>query len=131
MLDVACRHDVRCAVRDPKAALPTVDGEGVPVEFGKSEILSWGDDGAILCCGALVPECLKAAEVLRDEGVHVGVINARFAKPLDTEIVLRCIRECGFVVTVEEAALMGGFGSAVLEAATDAGLDTSHVRRLG
>ena len=69
--------------------------------------------------------------MLREEGIHVGVINARFVKPLDTETVLRCVRDCGFVVTVEEAALMGGFGSAVLETAADAGLDTSRVTRLG
>ena len=61
----------------------------------------------------------------------MGVINARFVKPLDAERFLRAVRETGFVVTVEEASLMGGFGSAVLEAAADAGLDTSHVRRLG
>ena len=58
-------------------------------------------------------------------------INARFVKPLDRDVILRAVRDCGFVVTVEEAALMGGFGSAVLEAAADAGLNTSHVRRLG
>ena len=61
----------------------------------------------------------------------MGVVNARFVKPLDTETILRAVRECGFVVTVEEAALAGGFGSAVLEAAAGAGLDTSRIRRLG
>ena len=65
------------------------------------------------------------------EGLDVGVVNARFLKPLDSEVILRAIRECGFVVTLEEAALAGGFGSAVLEAAADAGLDASRVRRLG
>jgi 1-deoxy-D-xylulose-5-phosphate synthase len=61
----------------------------------------------------------------------VGVINARFVKPLDRPTVLKAIEECGFVLTVEEGCLMGGFGSAVLEAANDAGLATAHVRRLG
>ena len=61
----------------------------------------------------------------------IGVINARFAKPLDTETVFRAVRECGFVVTIEEAVLAGGFGSAVLEAVADAGIPTGHVRRLG
>jgi len=59
------------------------------------------------------------------------VINARFLKPLDTETILKAINECHFVITVEEAALAGGFGSAVLEAAADAGVDTRCVRRLG
>jgi 1-deoxy-D-xylulose-5-phosphate synthase len=131
MLDLALRHDGPCAIRYPKAALPTIDADRTPVELAKSEVLSWSDEGAILCCGALLPECLKAADILREEGIHVGVINARFVKPLDTETVLRCVRDCGFVVTVEEAALMGGYGSAVLETAADAGLDTSRVTRLG
>jgi 1-deoxy-D-xylulose-5-phosphate synthase len=61
----------------------------------------------------------------------VGVINARFAKPLDRETILRAVAESGFVVTVEEGTLLGGFGSAVLEAANAAGLRTDHIRRLG
>ncbi|HVT30419.1 MAG TPA: transketolase C-terminal domain-containing protein, partial [Lacipirellulaceae bacterium] len=131
MLDLALRHDGPCAIRYPKAVIPAIDGQRTLVEFGRSEVLIWGDDGAILCCGALVPECLKAAELLRDEGIRVGVVNARFAKPLDRDVTLRAVRDCGFVATVEEAALLGGFGSAVLEAAADAGLNTSHIRRLG
>jgi 1-deoxy-D-xylulose-5-phosphate synthase len=74
---------------------------------------------------------MEAARLLREDGFNVGVINARFVKPLDADVVLRAVRDCGFVVTVEEAALMGGFGSAVLEEASGAGLDTSRVRRLG
>ena len=64
-------------------------------------------------------------------GLRVGVVNARFVKPLDRVTIGKAIEECGFVLTVEEGCLMGGFGSAVLEAANDAGLPTSHVRRLG
>jgi 1-deoxy-D-xylulose-5-phosphate synthase len=131
MLDLALRHDGPCAIRYPKAAVPSIGAERTGVEFGKSEVLSWSEDGAILCGGALLPACLEAARLLREEGLEVGVINARFVKPLDTATVLRAVRECAFVVTVEEAALMTGFGSAVLEAAGDAGLDTSRVRRLG
>jgi 1-deoxy-D-xylulose-5-phosphate synthase len=80
----------------------------------------------------MVGTCLRAAERLRHlYGLRVGVINARFVKPLDRETVSKAIEECGFVLTVEDGCLMGGFGSAVLEAANDAGLSTSHVRRLG
>ena len=85
-----------------------------------------------LACGTLVATCLRAAERLREQyGLRVGVVNARFVKPLDRATVLKAIEECGFVLTVEEGCLMGGFGSAVLEAANDAGLPTAHVRRLG
>jgi 1-deoxy-D-xylulose-5-phosphate synthase len=68
---------------------------------------------------------------LRDEGLDIGVVNARFIKPLDRETILRAIETAPLVVTVEEGALMTGFGSAVLEAAADAGLNTAHIRRLG
>jgi 1-deoxy-D-xylulose-5-phosphate synthase len=131
MLDMALQHNGPCAIRYPKGAVPTIESERTGLKFGKAEILSWGDDGAIVCCGALLPSCLEAARLVRDEGLNVGIINARFVKPLDVATILRAIRECEFVVTVEEAALMGGFGSAVVEAAADAGIDASHVRRLG
>jgi 1-deoxy-D-xylulose-5-phosphate synthase len=75
--------------------------------------------------------CLKAAAQLREQGLDVGVINARFVKPLDTDAILRAVETAAFVITVEEGTLMGGFGSAVLEAACDAGLNTGNVRRLG
>src|SRR5262249_35475630 len=89
-------------------------------------------DGVFLACGTLVGTCLRAAERLREHhGLRVGVVNARFVKPLDLATVQKSIEECSFVLTVEEGCLMGGFGAAVLEAASDAGLSASYVRRLG
>ena len=86
----------------------------------------------LLACGAMVGSCLRAAERLLDRhGLRVGVVNARFIKPLDHVTIGKAIEECGFVLTVEEGSLMGGFGSAVLEAANEAGLPTNHLRRLG
>ena len=86
----------------------------------------------IVACGTLLADCVKAAATLRDEGLDVGVINARFVKPLDTETILRADRRMRRSSSrSKKAALMGGFGSAVLEAAADAGVDTRHVRRLG
>jgi 1-deoxy-D-xylulose-5-phosphate synthase len=131
MLDLALRHNGPCAIRYPKGAVQPVECDRTPVNYGKSEVLSSGDDGAIVACGAMVPAALEAARQLQADGLSVGVINARFVKPLDRETILRTVRECAFVVTVEEAALAGGFGSAVLEAATDSGLDTGRVLRLG
>jgi 1-deoxy-D-xylulose-5-phosphate synthase len=131
MLELALRDDGPCAIRYPKAAVPTISTERTPVEMGKSEILAWSEGGAIVSCGALLPACLEAARMLEEEGLNLGVINARFIKPLDRETILRALRECAFVVTVEEAALMGGFGSAVLEAAADARVNSTHVHRLG
>ena len=80
--------------------------------------------------GRHLPAGRRAAPA-SEHGLRVGVINARFIKPLDRATICKAIEECRFVLTVEEGCLMGGFGSAVLEAANDAGLTTAHVRRLG
>lgn len=131
MLRFALSHDGPCSLRYPKAAAVEIPREVGPIELGKSEVLKWGDDGCLVACGAMLQRCVEAAAQLSEAGLDVGVVNARFIKPLDTETILQAVKECGFVVTVEEGALAGGFGSAVVEAATDAGLDTSRVRRLG
>src|SRR3954470_3162165 len=132
MLDFALHHDSPTSIRYPKANLETIDREVQPIVLGEAEILEWETDGMFLACGTLVGTALRAAERLREShGLRVGVINARFAKPLDRTTTLKAIEECGFVLTVEEGCLPGGFGSAVLEAANDAGLNTTHVRRLG
>jgi 1-deoxy-D-xylulose-5-phosphate synthase len=131
MLDFALRFDGPCAIRYPKASAVDIARKAPPIELGKSEILRWGADGCLVCYGPLLARCLKASDKLREEGLDIGVINARFLKPLDSEAILKAVRECGFVVTLEEAALAGGFGSAVLEAAADSHLDASRVRRLG
>jgi 1-deoxy-D-xylulose-5-phosphate synthase len=131
MLDLALRLDAPTAIRYPKTTAEMVQRTPAPMEYGKAEVLSCGTDGTIIVCGALLPECVRAARRLREEGLSVGVINARFVKPLDTDTILRAVRESGFVLTVEEGCLAGGFGSAVLEAANDAGIDTRRIRRLG
>jgi 1-deoxy-D-xylulose-5-phosphate synthase len=131
MLDWALKFDGPTSTRYPKANAVTIERDPTPIELGKSEVLRTGVDGCLVACGALVDRCLKAADELREQGLDVGVINARFVKPLDAETIVSAIRDLPWVVTIEEAALMGGFGSAVLEAAADAGVDASRVRRLG
>jgi 1-deoxy-D-xylulose-5-phosphate synthase len=132
MLEFALGHASPTSLRYPRASLETIQREVQPIELGQAEILEWETDGMLIACGALVGNCLKAAERLRAEhGLRVGVINARFVKPLDRATLCKAIEECNFVLTVEEGCLMGGFGSAVLEAANEAGLNTAHVRRLG
>jgi 1-deoxy-D-xylulose-5-phosphate synthase len=132
MFAFALAQDSPVALRYPRANLDTIEREVQPVELGQAEILEWETDGMLLACGAMVGTCLRVAERLRQlHGLRVGVVNARFVKPLDRETLTKAIEECGFVVTVEEGCLMGGFGSAVLEAANEGGLPTAHVRRLG
>jgi 1-deoxy-D-xylulose-5-phosphate synthase len=136
--DIACmfafalQHTSPVALRYPRANLDTIERDAQPVELGQAEILEWETDGMLIACGATVGSSLRAADRLREQyGLRVGVINARFVKPLDRVTIGKAIEECNFVLTVEEGSLAGGFGSAVLEAANDVGLPTGHVRRLG
>ena len=132
MFDFALGCTSPVALRYPRANLETIEREVQPVELGQAEILEWETDGMLLACGSMVGSCLRVAERLLERyGLRVGVVNARFVKPLDRVTIGKAIEECGFVLTVEEGCLMGGFGSAVLEAANEAGLPTHHVRRLG
>ncbi len=131
LLEFALSHSSPVSLRYPKTTADKVARQVAPVELGRAEILSYGQDGTIACFGTLLPACVKAANKLRDEGLDIGVINARFAKPLDTETLLRALESTSFLLTVEEGALAGGFGSAVVEAACDAGIEASRVRRLG
>ncbi|MCI0680499.1 MAG: 1-deoxy-D-xylulose-5-phosphate synthase [Gemmataceae bacterium] len=131
MLRFALAHDGPASMRYPKANLEKVERDLTPVELGQAEIHEWGLDGAIIALGSLFPACVKAAERLRAEGLEIGVINARFAKPLDKGTILRAVEELPLVVTVEEGTLEGGFGSAVLEAVHAAGLDARNLVRLG
>jgi len=133
MLDFALQHNGPIALRYPKANLECVEREGppAPIEYGKAEVIRWGNDGCFVAYGALLSQCVAAAQRLRDYGWDIGVINARFAKPLDKELLLRVVETLPLVITVEEGTLEGGFGSALLEAANAAGLDTRNITRLG
>jgi 1-deoxy-D-xylulose-5-phosphate synthase len=131
MLQFALQHDAPCSIRYPKATAIEIDRERAALEFGRAEVFGEGHDVMILACGALLDTCLTAADRLREEGLDAGVVNARFVKPLDRETILRVVCGSAATVTVEEGALAGGFGSAVLEAVSDEGLSTGHIRRLG
>jgi 1-deoxy-D-xylulose-5-phosphate synthase len=131
MLEFALTHDGPTSIRYPKANVETVERQETPIEHGKAEVLKWGVDGMFVAFGSLFTTCVAAAERLREEGLDVGVINARFAKPIDRATLYRAIDETGFVITVEENSICGGFGAAVLEAANADGISTSHVKCLG
>ncbi|XZE43136.1 1-deoxy-D-xylulose-5-phosphate synthase [Pirellulaceae bacterium SH467] len=131
MLEFALQHNGPTSIRYPKTSALTFERPLQPIELGKSETIRWATDGAIIACGAMLQQALAAADLLKQEGIEVAVINARFIKPLDTEMLAQVFEECRFVVTVEEGALMGGFGSAVLESACQHGWDTRGLRTLG
>jgi 1-deoxy-D-xylulose-5-phosphate synthase len=134
MLRLALAQPGPVSMRYPKANLETVarpDGRVTPVEVGKAEVLDWGHDGCFVAFGTLLSNCVAAAKLLKAEGLHIGVINARFAKPIDKETILKAVETLPAVVTVEEGTLEGGFGSAVLEACNAAGVDSRNVTRCG
>lgn len=106
---------------------PRGNGYGVPLmeegweelAIGKAEILRQGDDLLMLGYGSMVYPAMQTAEILSEHGIEATVINARFAKPLDTELILPLAKQIGRVVTLEEGCLMGGFGSAIAESLLD------------
>lgn len=95
--------------------VPLMEEGWEPIEIGKGEILRNGDDILLLGYGTMVYTAMQVAEILSEHGVEATVINARFVKPLDTELILPLAQRIGKVATLEEGCLMGGFGSAVLE----------------
>ncbi len=131
MLNFALTLDGPASLRYPKANAESIDRPEAPVELGRADVYRWGADGMFVAFGTLFSNCVRAADRLQALGLDVGVINARFLRPLDTDTILKAVGESGFVISVEESTLCGGFGSALLEAANDAGLPTGHIRRLG
>lgn len=133
MLVTALALGSPAALRYPRGAGRGVDITREPevLPIGRAEVMRTGADAAIIAVGTMVYRALAAAEMLAGEGIEACVVNARFVKPLDAELVCRLARESGRLVTVEEGVLAGGFGSAVVEALADAGLTGARVTRLG
>ncbi|BDI14727.1 1-deoxy-D-xylulose-5-phosphate synthase [Nostoc cf. commune SO-36] len=121
------------AMRYPRGngyGVPLMEEGWEPLEIGKGEILRTGDDVLIVGYGTMVYPGMQAAEILSEHGIEATVINARFVKPLDTELILPLAKKIGRVVTLEEGCVMGGFGSAIAEALMDADI-LVPVKRFG
>jgi 1-deoxy-D-xylulose-5-phosphate synthase len=122
MLVTAIHHSGPCALRIPRG-----EGEGVPLaeegfeplEIGRGELLADGDDLLIVAYGSMVYPAMATAGLLQERGVRAAVINARFLRPLDQALILPMAQRIGRVVTIEEGALAGGFGAAVVESLND------------
>jgi 1-deoxy-D-xylulose-5-phosphate synthase len=131
MVATAAKIDDRpSALRYPRGdgvgvEMPTV---GVPLEIGRGRIITEGTTVALLSLGTRLAECTKAAEILATHGISTTVADARFAKPLDTDLVLRLAREHELLVTVEEGAI-GGFGAHVMQFLSEFGaLDRTNFK---
>ncbi|QQR93179.1 MAG: 1-deoxy-D-xylulose-5-phosphate synthase [Candidatus Iainarchaeum archaeon] len=121
------------AVRFPKGTGSgmAIDAEFKTIPIGKAEVLKEGKDITLLAIGWPVQDAVKAAAELEKKGISATVINARFAKPLDEETILKHVKQTGKVITIEENTLIGGFGSAVLECLERHGIKNVDVKRLG
>jgi 1-deoxy-D-xylulose-5-phosphate synthase len=130
MMYTALQHEGPSAIRYPRGTGPGIPVKEVPhvLEIGKAEVLREGSDVAIFSLGGMLPEAERLASMLRAEGQSVAVINARFAKPVDSAAIARFGKRCGLLITMEDHVLAGGFGSAVLESLNEQSIDTALVR---
>jgi 1-deoxy-D-xylulose-5-phosphate synthase len=142
-LKLALSLDTASAVRYPRDNVPTknfhelVDDPELAAEasadwvVGRSRVLRVGNDATLVVYGALMSAALTAAQMLENEGFSIEVVDARFCKPVDGEMLQRVLRPAHAVLTIEDHALANGFGSAVLEYAVAHQLPTQHIQRLG
>jgi 1-deoxy-D-xylulose-5-phosphate synthase len=134
MMLTAIEYPGPAALRYPRGNGIGVDISRSPekLEIGKAEILREGTDVAIVAYGSMVYPSIEAAERLQGEHISATVVNARFVKPLDAETILQLAREHRILITVEEAYLAGGFGSAVMELLEANGLlENTSILRMG
>jgi 1-deoxy-D-xylulose-5-phosphate synthase len=133
MLATAISLGTPAALRYPRG-----NGYGVPLEqvldilpVGRAELLRQGEAAVVLALGTMVRPALEAAGALAEEALELTVVNARFVKPLDETLIITLAEKCGVLITIEENALQGGFGTAVLELLEQRGLKGIRVLRLG
>ena len=133
MLTTALAHKGPIAVRYPRGAVEGVKIEkrDIPVPIGKGEILQKGNDVLILAIGRSVNEALAAHSTLAEKGISATVVNCRFVKPLDADLISALAGEIPRIITVEENVRQGGFGSAVLECLSDQGVTGFHLQCIG
>ena len=129
----AYKHDGPFAIRIARgtAVGTPLDDDLKELPLGKGVVVREGSDLVVFALGKSASASLEAADILAERGISCGVVNPIFVKPLDTGLLFDAARSVGRIVTVEENVLAGGFGSAVLEALADAGLDDVSVHRIG
>ncbi|MFO7557849.1 MAG: 1-deoxy-D-xylulose-5-phosphate synthase [Desulfobacterales bacterium] len=133
MLATAILHPGPIALRYPrgKGVGVCLDDVPEPLQIGKGEILAEGDDILILAIGRCVSEAMDAMRVLREKEISATVVNCRYVKPIDSELICRLAQQISRIITIEEHVLHGGFGSAVLECLCDAGISGFSIKRIG
>lgn len=115
MLDLTLQMDSPCAIRYPRGTEDNFDDNNNPVSLGKSELLLHGEHAAIIAEGRMVKIAYKACQQLKARGFSMTLINARFIKPLDEEILIETAKKHDIIFTLEDGILSGGMGSGILE----------------
>ena len=130
---VVGEHAGPIAIRYPRGNAPSIDWgvESTPIEFGKAETILKGDDIGLLAYGNMVAPAFEAAKMLQEEGVSVEFVNLRWAKPLDAATILDVARRTRHLIVMEEGAVSGGVGSAVLELLAANGISDVKVKLFG
>jgi transketolase len=113
------RQESPSYLRLAREATPVFTTDESPFEIGKAYVLREGHDVTLLGTGTMTYQCLVAAELLAKDGIHAEVVHAPTIKPLDTDTILASLKKNGRAVTVEEAQVAGGFGSAITELSTE------------
>ena len=131
MLEFSLTLNGPVAIRYPKGHSSVSPEERSKIELGKAEVLRNGKDVAIISLGSMAETALEASDLLSKKRVNSTVINARFIKPLDQEMITKVSKEIKRIVTIEEGVLGGGFGSGVLEFIAASGLNGVKVKRIG
>jgi 1-deoxy-D-xylulose-5-phosphate synthase len=133
MLVTALSHPGPAAIRYPRGAAIGVrlEEDIRPLPIGKGEVLTEGDDLLILAIGSTVHEALQANQTLKQEGIASTVVDCRFVKPLDVDLITSLAGRISRIITVEENVRQGGFGSAVLECLSDEGVSAFLLKRIG
>ena len=131
MLSLGLEHDGPFAIRYPRGPSPVIPREAAEMALGKAEVLAEGEDVCIMAVGSAVNLSLRAMEILAETGVSATLVNARFVKPLDKELIIELAKRCPRLVLVEENAVQGGFGSAVIELLASEGICDVQVRQVG
>jgi 1-deoxy-D-xylulose-5-phosphate synthase len=133
MLVTALNYGGPIAFRYPRGSATGVPLDEMiqPLTIGKGQVLTKGDDVLILAIGRPVGDALKAGKRLLDHGISATVVNCRFVKPLDVELVCALAEQIPRIITIEENVRQGGFGSAVLETVSENGITGVHMERIG
>jgi transketolase len=116
-------------IRTSRMKFPVVYKSGASYTVGHGDILRDGRDLTIIACGLMVSESLKAATILQEKGISARVVNMSTIKPIDKELIVRCARQTGAIITAEEHSVIGGLGSAVCELIAET--HPVAVRRIG